>query len=271
VKRSQIHIRVGRLITLIIVLIAVFSGSESHAAFGGIDAVFVRNNTVIGKNEVASNVFRLKNNTGKTVRFHLNFSAPAGWTVLGQAEKEYELLQDDSIFVPVRIIPGKDIRGGTSYVITVTMASEKNVQFAAQNWYVSLPVITKWEAHLPIKHQFFYNNFDSSGVELLLSNEGNADEEIRITLVPDHRLDVLRKSDGGSGILTFTVPLPAGTDTLLVFPVMRKPFQNNSKSRDADLYRPSNKENFSFQVLAKSTTSSGSLSGTKQFNKATNV
>ncbi len=244
--------------------------SASGAQFG-IEADFIKNNTILEANQVASNVFKLKNFTGKKVRFHLNFSVPAGWTVLGQTEKDYELSENDSIFVPIRVIPDKSIKGGTSYIITATIISDKNVQFAAQNWYASLPAKTKWSARLPIKTQFFYNSHDSSGVLLHLQNDGNADEEIRLTLLPDRRLEVLRKSDGGSSLLTFVVALPAGKDTTIIFPVIRKPLLAANKGKDADLYKAPSKENFSMQIIAKSIHGTGSWSGSMQFIKAGNT
>ena len=237
----------------------------------GIEADFLRNNTSLISNEVASNVFHLKNNTGRSVRFHLNYSIPAGWSILGQTEKEYEINAYDSLYVPIRIIPDKFVKGGTSYIITVTIISNKNVQFAAQNWNVNIPAKSNWTARLPFKHQFFINDNDSSGFQLILHNDGNSDEEIRLTLIPDRRLEILRKSDGGASLLAFTIPLPAGTDTVLIFPILRKQTLRSSKGSDADLKTKPSKETYSIQILAKATGSSGSWSGTTQFTKAGNV
>ena len=63
-----------------------------------------------------------------------------------------------------------------------------------------------------------------------------------MSLVPDRRLEILRKNDGGASILVFTIPLPAGTDTFLIFPVLRKPNLRASKSIDSDLKSKPSKE-----------------------------
>ena len=237
----------------------------------GLEASFVRNNTSLISNEVANNVYHLKNNTGRKVRFHLNYSIPSGWSLLGQTEKEYEINADDSLYIPVRIIPDKFVKGGTSYIVTVTIVSSKQVQFAALNWIVNVPAKTNWTARLPFKNQFFINDNDSSGFQLHLSNDGNSDEEIRITLIPDRRLDIVRKSDGGASLLAFTIPLPAGTDTILEFPILRNPSQRSNKGSDSELKSKPSKEIYTIQILAKATKSSGSWSGTTQFTKAGNV
>lgn len=244
--------------------------NASTSSFG-FDVGFIRNNTSLLSSEVASNVFQLKNNTGKTVRFHLNYSIPAGWTILGQTDKEFQIQSNDSLFVPIRVVPDKFVKGGTSYVITVTIVSDKNVQFAALNWYVSIPAKSNWTVQLPFKHQFFINDNDSSGFQINLRNDGNSDEEIRISLAPDRRLEILRKNDGGASILIFTIPLPAGTDTVLTFPVLRKPNLRANKSIDSDLKSKPSKETYSIQISAKATGSVGSWSGTTQFTKAGNI
>ena len=48
----------------------------------GIMSEFVKNNTTHEVSEVASNVLRIVNNTGKSVSFYLRFSIPTGWQLL---------------------------------------------------------------------------------------------------------------------------------------------------------------------------------------------
>lgn len=252
-------------------LSAVCSNVNAAVNTYGMKAGFVRNSTLIETSDVASNLFRVNNNTGKTVRFHLNYSLPSGWSVLGKTDKEFALNDNDSLFIPVRVIPDKNIQGGTSYVITIILASDKNVQFAAENWYVSMPSVSKWTAQLPVKSQFFINSVDSSGFTVYIKNDGNADENIRLTLIPDRRLEILRQSDGGALIRSFTVPVSAGGDTTLIFPVICKPSMTINKGRDADLKSTPTKESYSIQVIAKSTSSPKSWSATMQFTKAGNL
>ncbi len=254
------------------VLLTMTAGINNiYASQFGIDADFVQNNTSITPNEVASNVFRLKNNTNRIVGFRIKCSVPSGWEILGQKDKIFEIPANDSIFLPIRVVPDKFVKGGTSYIVTVTVESEKNVQFVAQNWYVTFPARSNWTARIPVKHQFFTNDNDSSGFQVLLSNNGNSDEEIRVTILPDRRLEILRQKDGGAALLSFTVPLPAGSDTILNFPVIRKPALRSTKGKDADLKSTPTKESFSVQVSARAVSSNTSWSGTSQFTKTGNV
>ena len=138
-QTAWIYRHINLVIFVCIALLASIPEDCTAGIIPGVNVNFSRNNTAVESSEVASNVLGVKNNTGKSVRFHLNYSIPAGWVILGQTDKEFEIATNDSLFIPVRIIPDKHVKGGTSYVITVTMMSDKNIQFAAQNWYVSVP------------------------------------------------------------------------------------------------------------------------------------
>ncbi|MBL0104595.1 MAG: hypothetical protein IPP51_13050 [Bacteroidetes bacterium] len=237
----------------------------------GIQAAFVHTSTTQQPTEVASNTLRVKNFTNSTVRFKVNFSLPGGWSFLGIAEKSIELAAGDSVFIPARLIMDKSSKGGTSYIVTAWLASDKGVQFSSQNWYVTVPIKSSWTGQLPTKQMYFITGVDSSGFRMLFKNQGNADEQLRITMVPDHRLEVLRSSDGGAALLTFTLNLPVGTDTVLTFPVVKRSDRKNTGRKDADLHAPPSKESYSIQITAKSLNTAASWSGTMQFIKLGNI
>lgn len=257
---------------LFIALLLLSSVAEKiDAASLGIQASFVKNNTKQDVNEVANNTLRIRNYSNAVVRFHVNFSLPAGWQYLGNPEKDIELAAGDSVFLPVRLIVNRASKGGTSYIVTAWLSTEKGLQFASQNWYVTIPVHSDWKATMPVKQQYFISETDSSGFKVLLKNNGNTDEQIRITLVPDRRLEIIRAIDGGAALLTFTVNLPVGTDTLLTFPVYKKQQLKSIGKKDADLHAAPTKEAYSIQILAKALTSTVSWSGSVQFFKLSNT
>lgn len=259
-----------RLIVLIIFSLCE-SVIKSYAGPSGIVASFVHANTSQEASEVANNTLRVKNLTNSTVRFHVNFSMPAGWQFLGNASKDIELAPGDSVFVPARVIIENAAKGGTSYIVTAWLSSEKGIQFSSQNWYVSIPSKSEWKALIPTKQHYFITGNDSSGFSMIFRNTGNTDEQIRVSLIPDHHLEILRSTDGGPALLTFTINLPVGKDTTIAFPVIRHDNKGNSGRKDADIHSLPSRESFAIQVLAKSLVSSASWSGTTQFIKLGNT
>ena len=68
---------------ILVTVCLLFSWVQAESASYGIQTALVRNNTVQDASEVASNVLKVANYTGKPVHFHLDYSLPAGWQLLG--------------------------------------------------------------------------------------------------------------------------------------------------------------------------------------------
>jgi len=189
-----IHIEIKILLLSALLLMAVkFSPAQINPAPAkrfGIIPVFIKNNTKQDVNEVASNVLRVINNTDKPVNFHLRFSIPGEWQMLNQGNRNYSVAAGDSVFLPVRIVLDKKAKGNTNYIITIFLVSDKEVQFASQNWYVGIVSRPQWDANIPLKKLFFVNNSDSSGFSVHLQNSGNTDELLRLSFNADHRIEI---------------------------------------------------------------------------------
>lgn len=222
----------------------------ADAANFGIQAEFVRNNSEVEVTEVASNVLRIRNYTGRKSRFTLAWSIPAGWSMMGSRDKMIELEANDSLFIPIRIIPEKIAKGGTSYITTVMLVSEQGMQFAAQNWYIRIREHINWKGQLPVKQVFFINGNDSANFFVNLRNDGNTDESIRLELSPDRRLTLYRKGEDKASSNIYELELPVGTDTTLSFTVVRRPVITR-RQKDADLRKQIMKESYSVLVKAK--------------------
>lgn len=258
---------------ILVTVCMLFSWVQAESASYGIQTALVRNNTVQDASEVASNVLKVANYTGKPVHFHLDYSLPAGWQLLGGHEDDILINTNDSIFIPVRVIPQKLSKGGTSYIITILLVSDKGLQFAAQNWYVDIHANSQWKALLPLKQIYFVNHVDSSGFKIRLQNLGNSEENIRVTMLPDRHLQLFSADNDQPALLSFTVPLVVGADTTILFTVHRIADKNayaGKKDGAVSAYSP--RESFPIQVMARSTsgTNNQSWTGTVQFNRVGN-
>ena len=87
-KTAILYRLLKNVVSVCIALLAIIPRESYAGVLPGVKSDFLKNNTAVESNEVASNVLRIKNNTGKSVRFHLNYSIPSGWVILGQSEKE---------------------------------------------------------------------------------------------------------------------------------------------------------------------------------------
>lgn len=231
---------------------AAQTGSSGHNKPYGIIPQFLKNNTTHLVSEVASNVLRVTNNTGKTVSFHLRFAIPQNWQLTRQNSANYEIPAGDSLFIPVRIIADKMAKGNTSYVVSAFLISDKEVQFASQSWYVAIENQSAWSATIPLKKIFFINDADSTGFSIRFQNSGNADELIRLNFSSDRRLEVIPPFSKNAGSSRFDLSLPVGTDTILNFGVIRKK-ENKSFINKKDITEKTSslKEEYTVQVNAR--------------------
>ena len=211
----------GIALVLCSLLTAAQSKDYNNSKPYGILPEFVRNNTTHHVSEVASNVLRVINNTGKNVSFRTRFSIPMNWYLTRLNSGNYEILPGDSIFIPVRVIVDKLAKGNTNYVIFASLVSDKDVQFAAQNWYVALENQSSWSASIPLKKNFFINNSDSSGFSVRLQNTGNADEMIHLQFSSDRRVMIVDPSTKNIVSPRQSLTLPVGSDTTLTFDVKK--------------------------------------------------
>ncbi len=225
-----------------------FASNRSY----GIIPEFVKNNTSHEVSEVASNVLRVSNNTGKSVSFHLRFSIPPSWQLLGKNDKNYNLAAGDSVFIPVRIITDKMAKGNTNYVVSTFLVSDKDVQFASQSWYVAIANQSFWSAVIPLKKMFFINGSDSSGFMIHFQNSGNADEMIHLNFNSDRRIEVIDATTKEIVSQKFILSLPVGADTTLNFGVRRKK-ENKSALNKKDISERSAvaNEEYTVQVAAR--------------------
>ena len=77
-----------------------------------------------------TNVLRVINNTNlQSATITIQVISPAGWKSLQTANKEIVINKGDSVFIPIRLIPGKKkIRGGASYSIKTFITDKQSGQ-----------------------------------------------------------------------------------------------------------------------------------------------
>ena len=111
--------------TLFAVIIVCFFMNDSFAQKNAstkkaITAEFLYAEVEYKEIAVMTNVLKVKNNNGKTYTFNVTVNLPGGWKTLNNAEKEYTLNPNDSVYVPIRLITNdKKAQGGTKYNIAV--------------------------------------------------------------------------------------------------------------------------------------------------------
>ena len=107
-----------------------------------------------------TNVLYVKNVNGITREFYLEITSPLGWKTLNSSGRIYKLETNDSLFIPIRIIPNKALmKGSTKYNINVFVVGTDGRAHAMCSFFAGRPKRTAWEmAILPRSRIYFLND-----------------------------------------------------------------------------------------------------------------
>jgi hypothetical protein len=221
-------------------------------------AEFMQKDVELKKSEIVSNVLRVVNASDKPVSFYIDISHPLKWKTLTNTTKLYETKPGDTLYIPVRVIPGTEFKGNMSYLINVFVTNEDGKQLTSDLFFASTKKIVKWELNvLPNERVYFLNNENTTGFGVNLFNAGNENQDILLTLTDIGRNVII--SDTTGKIITkkfFDLNLAPERDTTLQFKMSYFEGKRNYKVVDNETYVPkSNTEEQKFTVFAKSTES----------------
>lgn len=165
---------------------------------------------------ISSNIVKINNNTDKPRQFVLSTMNPSAWKVMGSRERRISIAARDSAFIPVRIIPLGEVKGGDIIKLKTSLYSDDMLISTAQ-WIIETEMIHKWTAKILKDDTHFFHDSDSTTVQVQFQNEGNVDEELNISYYPSRLLELVSNSQKEK----FT--LKVGHDTTINVDVKIKP------------------------------------------------
>lgn len=218
-------------------------------------ATFSQKEKIIAEEDIVTNVLRLENHTGQDISFTVKIGEPFEWTDLNNDSVPYTLKPGDSLFIPVRVIPAADIKGGADYIISAYMLNVNGTQITSAYFYAHTPKILRWQLYvLPQNRIYFQLHQDTTSFQVRLMNEGNQPEDIVTTLKNTRKQGLI--TDVTGKIVTsnyYDITLLPQTDTTLPFKVRYTQPPKNFRILDVENYNAgSNTEAKSFSIWVTS-------------------
>jgi hypothetical protein len=213
----------------------VFPQQKKNGSIKTITSEFAFNEITFTDISIVTNVLKVKNNNGKSYTFTVDINLPTGWRSMVNTEKEYILKPNDSIYIPVRIITSnKRSKGGTKYSISAYINTNEGKQMAFARFIAGRPKITNWQMHiLPRPRIYFLNGENTSAFQLHVTNDGDENQDIVITMQKIGKELVVK--DSANKILKknyLELSLPPYQDTLIDFNVNINELQRNQERVD---------------------------------------
>lgn len=219
---KKLYITPLRKVLTVLLLSAVCSLSvvAQQGRNFGVEFGYVRGNTTQSLEEMAGNVLRIVNNTRSPQVLTVNLTIPDGWELFTNLDRTFEVAAQDSVFVPVRVIPAKTSKGNTDYLINAILVDTSGFQLSNDYWYVNVNHLSEWNAMVPNKKVYFINNKNDASFEVFVENTGNADETILLEFSPSR--DIIVNDTAGVPVeLATSFKLTSRSDTTIKYRVLK--------------------------------------------------
>ncbi len=203
---------------------------------------FLQRIVTIQEEDILSNTLSVINYSDLPVDFTLNVNTPYNWTDISDGKTRRHLNPGDSLFVPVRIIPALEVKGGTEYVINVFLLSPEGSQLTSAYFFAHTQKISKWNINvLPENRIYFRNHCDTASFQVNVSNEGNQPEDLVLSLNNVKKQGMLTDTNGRILHTNFyNFQLDPNHDTTLSFKMKYTGDLPNFKTMDLEGYTAQN-------------------------------
>jgi hypothetical protein len=189
--------------------------------------------------EVVTNVLSVKNQNGIAREFYLEIGCPSDWKVLTSSKRVYNIEPDDSIFIPIRLLPNlQTMKGSTKYNVSVFVVGVDGQTHAVCSFQVGKPRRVDWDMKvLPRSRIYFLNDQYETSLGINVSNNGEEAQDVNLSWkILGQGLTLQADSLKRRSFLDFIVN--TGTDTTITFNASLLLPQRNMKRVDLENYRP---------------------------------
>ena len=186
------------------------------------ESKFIDSLKIFYRGESVSNILQVINRDPTTpLKISLNVSHPENWKYLGDKFKIYEIMPNDSVFLPIRLIPIGKIKGNTRYIISCFVYDVVNdITISSEHFFVKKPKLSKWTlTSLPENILYLKNGEEEAVFGYNINNVGTETEDIVLEILPNkiEKIQILDTTGLKLKSLKSTHTIPPLSDTTLYF------------------------------------------------------
>lgn len=203
-----------------ILLCLIFAQAKIQAqeiAASGLTLQFIKSQTSGSVDEVASNVLKVVNRTGRRSVFKIEIATPPNWSRVRTEDRMYNVANNDSLFIPIRVVPEKSATGNVNYFINATALTGNGVPLASTPWSMQVVKVSRWYASLVKSEVYFPADKKEAQFQLKLRNDGNSAEDVVVLFNPNVKVKILDNQGNPFADNALPLKLPVDIDTTLTF------------------------------------------------------
>lgn len=202
------------------------TGTPKAEAHSNVLMVFIKEKVENRPDSAYFNILKITNNNGSVIQGVVKIAVPRGWKLFSQEATTVSVAPGVTEYIPIRVSMDRKVTGGTSYIISATLLSDrslfagKNQTSVSKSCYITIPQERKWEMYPVQRTQYFDRYSDFTPLKLRLSNKGNGIEVVKL----DFEIGSSLHMYGTLGNRYFTsISLKPHRDTVISFPVKYLP------------------------------------------------
>ncbi|MCB9361478.1 MAG: hypothetical protein H6587_00345 [Flavobacteriales bacterium] len=222
---------------------SALKGDENSPIFTG----FNYSEIELKKGEIISNLFKVYNNTSENIKFSLDILHPGTWVYLTKSDALYEVLPNDTLFIPVILIPDKLINGNTEVIINAFIIDEKNQQIGDNYFSLKTQKKISWNVNVEPSNKFYFKNDETTKrFTYSIENTGNHKQDIFVNYrTLKGNIALLDTNDNKLINPNFTFSLDSWKDTSMTYVAsITTDKDRNFKKVSTNSYLPNNNLNY---------------------------
>ncbi|MFP4367767.1 MAG: hypothetical protein ACLFQA_11800, partial [Bacteroidales bacterium] len=203
-----------------------FNQSAPH-----ITAHFRNENLIIEPETSFFNVLIVENKGERREEIFIEINVPVGWSVIAAESQSYYLEPGDSLLLPVRAAPSRDVQGEIGYSMIASINNRGGETFTNAYCFVKIPKKSDLRFRPITRMGYFDQQSGRSEVSFRLENQGNVNELVTLTFRSTRNVALENERDN---MLVKSITVRARTDTVITLEASRLE-ENNI--RNGSIYR----------------------------------
>ncbi len=181
-----------------------------------IDASFRKTNLIIESGRSFFNVLVIRNMGEAEETVFVDINVPVGWSVMDTETLSYDIQPSDSVLIPIRAAPSKEVEGEIGYSVIAAITDRNGDTYTNAYCFVKIPKKSDLRFQPLTRVSFFDQQTGDTELSFLLSNRGNVNELVYLNFRSTNNILLQGEKEN---MLAMDIMVNAKSDTTVTIPV----------------------------------------------------
>lgn len=157
--------------------------NTANAQARRVEATFTTEEFELKQGDVISNVLRVVNIGYVPTKFYVNIDYPADWKLLYNTNTLYEFNPNDTLYIPIRLVPNGKNAGSSRFMISAFCVSDDDFDLGHDIFWAFSRKVVSWNVStIPIGTVYFKNGESEAKFHVNVMNTGTESQPIMYAL-----------------------------------------------------------------------------------------